>query len=481
MSKEINDYCEKVVEKYKIPGFAIGLAKDGELSWEKGFGHRDVENNLPVTPDTVFGIGSVTKSFTCVAIMQLQEMGKLSVHDQVIKYIPEFKTPDQKQTDQITIHHLMTHSAGLPPMPTLYAALKESMDNDPKPEGTDDQKEQEDAKSELTPINTYDEFLTYIAELEYELIGLPGKEFSYSNDAYSLLGIIIDRVSGQSYEDFIKEHILEPTGMKNSVFHLEELNDHDEVAILYNSRKENDETIVFESNNPWDAPSMRAAGFLKSTVNDMLKYAEIFRNSGTVEGQQILSPESVEQMTAPYIECGPGQYYGYGLMITPDFYGHKLVEHGGAVKGVAAQMNIIPELGITGVSLANLAGVPSTKLLFSAFADALGQPVTASHIHFEEVEVEQEALQEYEGEFKSGEGASVKFQMKEGKLLLSTDELSEELQPVGNDSFALSFREDKMAIRFIRNDEGAITRVSFGFRQIPKVLGEKANDGQEEE
>jgi CubicO group peptidase (beta-lactamase class C family) len=116
--------------------------------------------------------------------------------------------------------------------------------------------------------------------------------------------------------------------MHQSVFHYEELNGHEDIATLYNSRKKEDETIVFESNNPWDAPSMRAAGFLKSTINDMLKYAEIFRNEGRVGDAQILSPESVELMTTPYIQCEYGRYYGYGLIITPDFFGYKLVDHG---------------------------------------------------------------------------------------------------------------------------------------------------------
>src|SRR5690606_892579 len=102
---------------------------------------------------------------------------------------------------------------------------------------------------------------------------------------------------------------------------------------------------------------------------------------------QLLTPESVEIITTPHIECDKGTYYGYGVMVTPDYYGYKLVEHGGSVKGVAAQMNIIPELGLSGVSFANLAGVPSTKLLYSALADQLGKSVTDSHLTYEEAEI----------------------------------------------------------------------------------------------
>lgn len=474
-SEEFKQYYHEVYEKYKIPGIIMGLAKDGELLWEQGYGYRDLENELPLTTDTVFGIGSVTKSFTCVAIMQLQEAGKLSVHDPVIKYVPEFTTPNEEWTKQMTIHHFMTHTAGLPPLPTLFAALKKSMKNDPKPEGAEEQAKETEEVKEPVSVDTYEELLAYMAELDYDLLGAPGEEFSYSNDCYALLGTIIERVSGQSYEEYMKEHILSPAGMHNSVFHLEELENHNDVAILYNSQEKDGKTTVYKSNNPWDAPSMRAAGFLKSTVNDMLKYTEIFRNGGKVGAVQILSNESVEQMCTPFIECGPGKYYGYGLMITPDFFGYKLVEHGGAIKGVAAQMNTIPELGLTGMSLTNLGGVPSSELLHIAFKDHLGKSINAQAINFEEAALSQDALQEYEGEFKSNEGMAITFSVKEGRLNVSSEGFKDLVaKPVGDDVFTIPFREANTPVRFVRDKEGKIARVSFGFRQIEKVQSVKS-------
>ena len=101
------------MKENQIPGVAIGLAKDGELFYGKGFGYRDVEKQLEVTIDTVFATGSITKSFTCVAIMQLQEAGKISVHDPVKKYLPNFRLK-HGSTEQITIHHFMTHTSGIP-------------------------------------------------------------------------------------------------------------------------------------------------------------------------------------------------------------------------------------------------------------------------------------------------------------------------------------------------------------------------------
>ena len=478
ITNDFEKYCEDITKKYQMPGLALGLAKDGKLFYEEGFGYRNVEKELPVTSDTVFGIGSVTKSFTCVAILQLQELGKLFVHDPVINFLPEFKTPNEEYTKQMTLHHFMTHSAGLPPLPTLFGALRKSIENDPKFD--EDVKAEEktdalDAKGdpevpELPYIETYSELLENLAQAKYTLLGAPGTQFSYSNESYALLGIVIERVSGVPYEEYILENILKPAGMHNSVFHLEELSGHEDIATLYNLRKKEDETIVFESDNPWDAPPMRAAGFLKSTVNDMLKYAEIYRNQGNVGGIQILSPESVELMTTPYMQGEYKKYYGYGLMITPDFFGYKLVDHGGSIKGVAAQMNIIPELGLTGVSLTNLSGVPSTTILHNLFSNYLGHPIDACHLGIMEIDLSEEELKEYEGTFASGEGAKYEFHIEDGQLLLDAAGFEQTaLKPFGDDWFLLHLNDMKFTLRFVRDSDKKINRLAFGFRQTPKV------------
>lgn len=465
--KEFEAYCNELVEKYQIPGYVIGLAKNGELFYESGFGYRDVENQLPLTSDTVLGIGSVTKSFTSVAIMQLQDAGKLSVHDPIIKYLPELKTPNEEFTKLMTIHHFMTHTAGFPPLPNLYGAMSKTLELDPKfEEGT------EELKSTGAPyIASYEELLEAIGKGEYALLGAPGTEFSYSNDCYALLGAVVERVSGISYEQYVKDFILEPAGMKNSVFHLHELDGHTDISSLYSSRKKEEETIVFESNNPWDAPSMRAAGFLKSTVNDMLKYAEIFRNGGKVGNAQILTPESVEAMTTPYVQCGYHEYYGYGVMINPDFYGYKMVEHGGSIKGVSAQLNIVPELGLTGFSNANLIAVPSKKLIDSAFAEYLEQPLKSSPFNVTELPLTVDQLKEFEGKFVSTEGGKVDFAINDdGKLCAKMEGMVDSVvRPIDEDWFIFEMREHEYAIHFRRDAEGKIVRVEFGFRQLTKT------------
>ncbi|MHC0036378.1 serine hydrolase [Pseudoneobacillus sp. C159] len=464
---ELNVFEEKaqvLIEKYQIPGVAIGIAHNGASIYEKGFGYRNVEKQLPVTMDTVFGIASVTKSFTCVAIMQLQEQGKLSVHDPVIKYLPEFSTPTEF-TNQMTIHHFMTHSAGIPPLPSLLYANKRSINADPsaqdypglKIHGVDQE-----------PIDTVEQLMEFIGKLDFSLLGEPGTEFSYSNDCYALLGAIIERVSGKPYVQYIKDYILEPAGMVNSCCLLEELQDHQDITSLYAAKMVADGVEVYEAPVWWDSPSMRAAGYLKSTVNDMLRYAEIFRNNGQVGDRQILSPESVEQMIAPHIECSPGKFYGYGLMITPDYHGATLVEHGGNLKAIASQLAIIPERGITGMILTNLAGVPATTIMAGALNVVENRPFEASEANLQPVECSPAQLTEYEGTYVSNEGMSLNVEVKDGGLKFSSTGLSIQAQYVGQDLFLASVRDQTEVVRFVRNDQGEITRVAYHFRQFPK-------------
>lgn len=458
-------YARKRMEDAKLPGAFIGIAKDGQLQYAEGLGYRDREKQEKITPDTVFGIGSITKSFTCVAIMQLQEAGKLSVHDPVVTYLPEFRTKDEERTKRITIAHLMSHTSGLPSLPTLYYAMRRSMEIDPVMEGNEE-------GVDLTghdPIDTYEQLMAFIAGLDVELLGEPGTEFSYSNDGYSLLGAIIERVSGQSYESYLKEHLLEPAGMKHTVFLIEELGDYEDITTLYTSNKAAQEKEVIAAPLWWDAPSMRAAGFLKSTGRDMLAYAEIFRTGGMVGDVRILSEESVRQMIGNYAGMEPSRHYGYGFMVTPDFRGGTLIEHGGAIKGVAAQLCIIPEQGISCVILTNLDGSPSTELLAAAINTAQSLPVEEPIALYPDYSVSADLLNEFIGEYQSGEGEKVQVSVNNAGLELQFQGMTLPLRAVKEDSFVFKIGTgQERYIRFIRSDTGEVSRVSFHFRQLIK-------------
>ncbi|WP_232699952.1 serine hydrolase domain-containing protein [Brevibacillus daliensis] len=461
------EYVAKVIEDSKVPGVAVGLAKDGELAYGQGFGYRNIDEMLEVTIDTVFGIGSITKSFTCMAIMQLHEAGKLSVNDCVTTYLPEFRLKNGSSIATMTIHQLMTHSTGMPPLPTLFPAMKKSMDLDAE---SNSEAQSTNELATNVAIETYDEMLDYLAELDFQMLGEPGTEFSYSNDSYALLGIIVERVSGQVYETYIKEHILEPAGMTDTSFFLDEL-EGKEITSIYESKEKEGNKEVSLSVNWWDAPAMRAAGFIKSTVRDMLKYADIYRSGGLAGDVRILSEGGIKQMITPHIQCEPGCHYGYGLMIIPDYHGTVLIEHGGSIKGAQAQMYIVPDQGLTGIVLTNMAGSPATALMKGACNAYAGRPLTAKHIPIEEYELPEDRIQEFTGDFLSSEGMQVSIVVKDDKLQLVTeDTLSCEMIPVGEDLFMVERRGSEALVRFIRDSNANIIRIGCGFRQIPKVV-----------
>lgn len=459
--------AQRLIDSYHIPGTAVGIAQDGELVYEKGFGYRNVALKEPVTMDTVFGIASVSKSFTCVAIMQLHEAGKLDIHNPVINYLPEFRTKTNV-TEKMTIHHLMTHSSGLPPLPTLFYANKESIQKDPAAQdypGVDFINVKDDK-----PLDTYAQLLEFIGELEFELLGEPGEEFSYSNDSYALLGAIIDRVSGKTYEQYLKDHLFKPAGMNNTYILHDELEKNEKVTCMYASRGSGEEQEIYEAPLRWKLTAMKAAGSIHSTVEDLLKYAEIYRNKGVVGQNRILTEASVQAMIYPHIKIGPGHYYGYGLMIRPNYYGGTLVEHGGNSKAVASQLCVIPERGVSGMILTNLAGVPATTILQGAINVFEGRAFDESTIKPTDVTYSEEELAEFTGEYVSNEGMKLEVGINEGQLTLKVPVVPSPIPVIiiGKDLFLATIRDQTEVIRFIRRN-GKIDRVAYHFRQFPKV------------
>ncbi|MGG1663419.1 serine hydrolase [Brevibacillus sp. NRS-1366] len=465
--QSFEEYAQKLLEKAKITGATVGLAENGEMSYFQGFGLTDnTDDAQPVTADTVFGIGSVTKMFTCVAIMQLQEAGKLSVHDPVIKYIPELRTPNEAFTREITIHHLMTHTAGFPAFDTLMGAMKRSMENDPESGSFSSGLEFDLEKMEA--IDTKDQFVTYISGLDYELLGPPGTQFSYSNDSYALLGVIIERVSEILYEQFVKENILDPAGMTRSAFLLEDLPQDTQVATLFTRKSAADGGEVYRSPAWWDAPSMRAGGKLKSTIHDLLRFTEIFRTGGLVGEKRILSEESVSQMTLSHTPMNPHQGYGYGFMIASDCHGGTLIEHGGAVKGVSAQLFFIPERNLTGAVLMNVDGGPAADIMHGILNETNGKPANTAPFVYPDYEVSTELLTSLVGAYRSAEGAKVTVEIQENGLVVKIMGTSIPLRPVGEDSFVFKRGENDSFIRFVRDETGVSIRLFIGGRQLLK-------------
>ena len=465
--EQFETYANTWLTEANVPGAAIAVAQDGKLVYSGTFGFRDREQQLPVTLDTVFGIASVTKSFTCAAIMKLQETGKLSVHDPVSRHLPEFRYFQEEWSNGITLHHLMTNTSGMPPLPFLSGAMKRSMEQDPIVAGS----EEEEELRNVPYLDTYEELLEAIAAYEGPPLASPGGAFSYCNDGFGLLGAIIERVSGQPYEQYLTDHILKPLGMTRTVFHVEQLEDRGNTTTLYKRMKGNGGEQVIAAPFWRDAPAMRACGFLKSTARDLLAYLELYRTQD--EGKEnVLSANSIRQMTRPHVRVDGYRSYGYGLMVSPAFPDGVLIEHSGSLKGVSSHVFALPEKGLTGVVLTNVDGVTSRELVAGILNIIAGREPDALFYPIVPIELTPGQQREYVGIYDSDEWIRLEIESRDGGLFVTADGNTFPLIPVEKDSFVFRRGKSVVWIDFFRSPEGRVERVSYALRQLRKTAME---------
>ena len=283
-----------------MAGAAVLVARRGRVAMLEAIGYQELESRKPMRTDTIFDIRSVTKPITAIGIMILVEDGKLALSDPVEKYLPEFQGKPDQNSRRITIHHLLTHTAALP----LYRL----------------------PDSETMPIKRDRTLREYVALLanqkpEYE----PGTKFRYSSGGFAILGRIIEVVSGKSFEEFMKERIFVPLGMKDSSFFVPSEKQH-RLAGLYRLR---DNKLERWQEIEQHAKVAKYAGpefGMYSTASDLAAVSQMMLNGGTYNGKRILSPLSVDVMTANHtlnlesVMTGRLVYQGLGWGIYGDMF-----------------------------------------------------------------------------------------------------------------------------------------------------------------
>jgi len=456
-----------ILEEAKVPGAAYAIMREGKLEAEGGFGYRNVEEKLPATPDTLFGIGSCTKSFTALAIMQLDDEGALSVDDPVVTWLPEFQVPNPDYRHAITIHHFLTHTSGMPPLPTLFYAMANSLRDDAStrdfPLAVD--------LDEIWPIETYGEVLELLSQLDYELLGAPGEYLSYCNDGYGLLGAIIERASGVDYRTYIRERLLEPMGLRQTLFDPAMSTTPVELSELYARHMDDGEAVVYHAPGRWEFPPLEAAGYLASTARDMARYLEIYRNHGLVGNTRIVSEENIAKMFIPHADVvtRPGTYYGYGLMIQPGYNGMTVIEHGGGIKGVDAQFMYVPEKELSLAVLANVAGDVSARVARTLLNAATGLDLDQKRWDYPEYTPGDAVdLERFTGSFASGEGATVEFFVEDGELKATMEEQTAPARLTSDDAVLVAAGEG-YPVRFLFDDEGKAWGIAAGLRILRKA------------
>lgn len=307
---------EAFMQRQVEAGFSGNLLvmRKGEVVVEQGYGLRDREAGLPNVPGTVHAIGSITKQFTAAAILELERTGKLSVNDLMSKYVANVP----KDKEAITLHHLLTHSAGFPG----------AIGDDYAPIG----REQFLQLAMLTPL----EFA-------------PGTGYGYSNVGYSILGAIVEHVSGEGYEAFLRDQLLAPAGLKRTGYLLPGV-PRGELAVGYAKGGSRWGTML-DHPQAADGPywHLRCNGGLLSTARDMYDWTEALRT------HRVLDSSAVRRMWTPYVQEGEGadSHYGYGWAIFTTPRGTKLVTHNGGNGIQFADVLCYVDEGVTVVLMSN--------------------------------------------------------------------------------------------------------------------------------
>jgi CubicO group peptidase (beta-lactamase class C family) len=338
----VSTFISKEMERTKVPGLSISIFSKDKILFTKGFGQRSLEFNLFSNPDTLYGVGSVTKSFTGLAIMKLVQDGKLELSDKITEYLPELKLDSNNA--KVTISHLLTHTSGLPALNIAEVHLMKGIGKD----------------TTFIPVEDYDDFVNlYVGAKDERTWGI-GKLFMYSNEGFTLLGKIVEKVSKKTYQDFVKENILLPLGMKRSTFSSNQVvKDPNHGQCYYQQDPVKPEPVNYP-----DHPLAYAPGGLISSVVELSHYLRMWINEGTFGQSKILEKDIVEMALGPVSHqtstiAKTNAYYNTGWMIKNNFFGHKMVSHSGSTDVSSANLSFLKDLGV-GVAICSNSGLAPT-------------------------------------------------------------------------------------------------------------------------
>ena len=393
----IDSVANAAVAEHRTAGVSVAVVKNGRTVLAKGYGFADLENDVPATPETVYRIGSVTKQFTSAAIMRLMEQGKLSLDDTLQKFLPNFPT----QGNRVTVRHLLNHTSGIKSYTSLGPKWARVMRID---------------------LAT-DSLVALFANEPFDF--KPGDAWRYDNSGYFLLGMIIEKISGKTYGQYLQDEFFTPLGLKSTIYC--------DQAPLIKHRAQGYATKpggVFINAEPLSMTQPYAAGSLCSTVNDLATWT-LALSSG-----KVVSPASYKMMSTPgTLNSGKPLTYGFGLG-TGMLAGHRQVSHNGGINGFISELHNYPDDSVITVVLTNTGALTAVQLERLIARRALGVKDVPA------VPIEASALERLLGEYTVGntrlkvfvEGGRLRAQPQGGPAL--------GLKHVGGGRFVLDDNDD---------------------------------------
>ncbi len=494
---DVNQYLARVkeeLERWKIPSLALGVVKDDQILLAEGFGHADIKEEKSPDADTLYQIGSCTKSFTAAAAALLVDSGKLEWDKPARYYLPWLRFKDPYLTEHVTVRDLLCHRTGLARYDAFWYA------------GNCTRRQMVENLQNMDSLYGFRE------------------GWNYQNYGYVTVGMIIEELSGMTWESFVQKNLLNPLHMDRTMFYTGEMNADNNHAKPYALKKQGDAVCLHEISNFCSPAENRLlgigapygpAGSIISTVSDMLKWVQLHMNHGIVENRQLISEASIKElhrinmvMAQPLVVSAPQlDFHGYGMgWFIESYRGHKLLEHSGNIDGFSSMVFFCPDLNTGGIELINCSG---SLITYALMYELIDKVLDISDVDWHErlrkmvsaqaAEVEKQILlaektrisdtlpshsiSEYTGVYEAAAYGDVTISERDGVLYLHYGKRApERLEHFHYDTFSVSDPDSlfyRMKIHFGTNAAGTVDSLQFRIgldpRQKDEVFTRKVN------
>ena len=364
LPENFDSWVEASRQDWKIPGMAVGIVKDGQVVYAKGFGEKLLGSGEHVDANTIFSIASVSKNMTAAALGILVDEGKIDWDDKITKHIPWFQLKDPWVTQELTIRDVLTHRVGLG---RVLGNRLQYMTSSPRD--------------------------TVLYQMRYMELEKPFRsEFVYNNVMYSLAGQIIEYTDGRTWDAFLKERLFVPLEMNSSTTSITDLKESDNQA--YPHQEIEGKVVSIERRN-WD--NAGPAGGVNASVNDLNKWMLMQLGvAGSYDGKTIISTQQMNEIHKPQIVLRPASAtaaqssYGFGWSIT-DYKGKRVITHGGATDGFNTAMYLMPELELGIIVVGNT---------FNSLGKAVAYQVMDAYLGESKVDWNESSLQNYKAAYE---------------------------------------------------------------------------------
>jgi CubicO group peptidase (beta-lactamase class C family) len=479
----LDRFVSDQLRKWKVPGVAIAVVQNGQVIYSHGFGLRDVKGNFPVTTKTIFPIGSISKSFTSLSMGMLNDEGKLQWDTPVRQYLPEFQMYDPVVSERMTPRDLISHRVGMAGHDLVWYSSDFS---------------REDLVHRLRFLQSDHDFRS---------------GYHYNNLLVMTAGYLVGRVSGTSWEDFVRERILGPLQMTSTSFSVDEMKKNPDFAHPY--RKDERTGVVSEI--PFHPlSSIGPAGSINSNVEDMARYAIFQLGSGKIADRQLVSQANLKLNHTAQVpmpdgsrpeEIGP-RSYAMGWVIS-SYRGHPLWWHNGGIDGFYALLTLLPDQNFGVVILTNMLGHNSIPEIVSyhLYDQLLGLESIDWSKRFEDIEIKQKAaeeeerkkelsaqksdthpsheLKDYAGQYENSGYGVLAVELDGVGLKASLNKLSFPLQHVEYDVFESppdsTGAVDLGKMRFLTDMDGKINAIAAPFEpRAPEIVFTRVEEKQSE-